>query len=171
MPERQSPREMCEQIQVAYPAISNSKARRLVQKFNTNDSGGKDFKAWLNDLAGLLQEQAGGRDRDFADWRSDPTGRRAVTHVHQQHPTAEMWQSRHWQAVRSINAMNTTLKGGSAMDLMTTEEAAAFLHVPIATLRHWIATSQSPPSARIGRRRMFRRTDLEKFVNAKFDAA
>ena len=57
------------------------------------------------------------------------------------------------------------------MDLLTTEEAAAFLHVPLATLRHWLQTSQAPPSARIGKRRMFRKTDLEAFVNAKFDAA
>lgn len=54
------------------------------------------------------------------------------------------------------------------MDLLTTEEAAIWLHVPISTLRHWISTSQAPQSARIGRRRMFRRSDLEAFVNAKF---
>jgi len=57
------------------------------------------------------------------------------------------------------------------VDLMTTEEAAAFLHVPLATLRHWIQTAQAPRSARIGRRRMFRKSDLEAFINAKFDAA
>ena len=57
------------------------------------------------------------------------------------------------------------------MDLMTTEEAAEFLHIPLATLRWWVQTNEAPPSAKIGRRRMFRRTDLERFVNAKFDAA
>jgi len=57
------------------------------------------------------------------------------------------------------------------MDLMTTEEAAAFLHVPLATLRHWVMQSSAPPSARIGKRRMFRKSDLEAFINAKFDAA
>lgn len=57
------------------------------------------------------------------------------------------------------------------MDLMTTEETAQFLRVPLATLRHWIATSQAPPSAKIGRRRMFRRADLEKFVDDKFKVA
>lgn len=57
------------------------------------------------------------------------------------------------------------------MDLLTTEEAAAFLHVPLATLRFWVQINEAPPSAKIGRRRMFRRADLERFVNAKFDAA
>lgn len=54
------------------------------------------------------------------------------------------------------------------MDLLTADEAAQFMHTPLATLRHWIATNQAPPSAKIGRRRMFRRADLEKFVNDKF---
>ncbi|HEY5179023.1 MAG TPA: helix-turn-helix domain-containing protein [Dermatophilaceae bacterium] len=57
------------------------------------------------------------------------------------------------------------------MDLLTTQEAAEFLHIPLPTLRHWVATNIAPPSARIGKRRMFRKTDLEAFVQAKFDAA
>lgn len=57
------------------------------------------------------------------------------------------------------------------MDLLTTQEAAEFLHVPLATLRHWIATDQAPPSAKIGRRRMFREHQLTDFVKSKFDAA
>ncbi|MGO4340693.1 helix-turn-helix domain-containing protein [Pedococcus sp. 2YAF34] len=57
------------------------------------------------------------------------------------------------------------------MDLLTTEEAALYLHVPLATLRHWMQTGQAPHSAKLGRRRMFRRGDLEKFVDEKFAAA
>lgn len=57
------------------------------------------------------------------------------------------------------------------MDLLTTQEAAVFLHVPIATLRWWVATDAAPPSARIGKRRMWRKADLEAFVNGKFAAA
>jgi excisionase family DNA binding protein len=55
------------------------------------------------------------------------------------------------------------------MDLLTTQETAEFLHIPLATLRHWIATNQAPPSAKIGRRRMFLKSQLEEFVQAKFD--
>lgn len=57
------------------------------------------------------------------------------------------------------------------MDLLTTEESAAFLHVPLSTLRHWIATGQAPRSARIGKRRMFKRVDLVAFIDKKFEAA
>jgi len=57
------------------------------------------------------------------------------------------------------------------VDLLNTQEAAEFLHVPLATLRHWVATSQAPPSAKIGRRRMFLKRQLEEFVQSKFDAA
>ena len=56
------------------------------------------------------------------------------------------------------------------MDLLTKEEAAAFIHVPTNTLSFWIQTGTAPPSAKIGRRRMFRRSDLEAFVDAKFEA-
>ena len=55
--------------------------------------------------------------------------------------------------------------------MLNTQEAAEFLHVPLATLRHWVATSQAPPSAKIGRRRMFLKRQLEEFVQSKFDAA
>jgi len=57
------------------------------------------------------------------------------------------------------------------MDLLTVAEAAAFMHIPLATLRHWIATNQAPPSARIGRRRMFLKHQLEEFVQKKFDSS
>ena len=57
------------------------------------------------------------------------------------------------------------------MDLLTTEEAAAFLHIPLATLRFWVSEGTAPRSAKIGRRRMWRRVDLERWANAKFDAA
>lgn len=57
------------------------------------------------------------------------------------------------------------------MDLMTKGEAAAFMHVSVNTLSFWIAEGIAPPSAKIGRRRMFRRADLERFVNDKFTQA
>jgi excisionase family DNA binding protein len=57
------------------------------------------------------------------------------------------------------------------MDLLTTEETAAFMNVPLATLRFWIQTKEAPHSAKIGRRRMFRKSDVIAWLNAKFDAA
>lgn len=55
------------------------------------------------------------------------------------------------------------------MDLLTTTEAAEFLHVPVATLRHWQATGKAPRSARMGKRRMWRREDLEAWTASKFE--
>lgn len=83
----------------------------------------------------------------------DSTGETAVTNVQQ-------------EAARRFHKKRSPL-----MDLLTTDETAEFLHVPLATLRHFIATSQAPPSAKIGRRRMFRKVDCEAWVQAKFDAA
>lgn len=57
------------------------------------------------------------------------------------------------------------------MDLLTKEEAAAFLHIPVNTLSHWVALNQGPRSAKIGRRRMWRKSDCEAWLNKQFDAA
>ena len=83
----------------------------------------------------------------------DPTGETAATNVQQ-------------EAARRFPKKRSPL-----MDLLTTDETAEFLHVPLATLRHFIATSQAPPSAKIGRRRMFRKADCEAWVQSKFDAS
>lgn len=57
------------------------------------------------------------------------------------------------------------------MDLLNTEEAAAFMHVPLQTLRHWIAVGKAPASAKIGRRLFFRQSVVEAFIDAKFAQA
>lgn len=57
------------------------------------------------------------------------------------------------------------------MDLLTTDEAAVFMHVPLPTLRTWIAKGTAPRSARFGKRRMFLKSDLEQFVLDKFTSA
>ena len=51
------------------------------------------------------------------------------------------------------------------------EEAAEFMHVPVATLRTWVHHGRAPRSARIGKRRMFLKADCEKFVMEKFEHA
>lgn len=56
------------------------------------------------------------------------------------------------------------------MELLTLEETAAYLHQPVATLRHWRASNDltKPQGRRIGRRVMFRRSDLEQFISDAF---
>lgn len=52
--------------------------------------------------------------------------------------------------------------------LITIEEAAALVRVPVATLRFWRQTGTGPRSARIGRRVMYREDDLNAWLDAQF---
>lgn len=55
------------------------------------------------------------------------------------------------------------------MRLLTTQEAADYLHVPAGTLRYWRHLGNfGPPSARIGARVFYREEDCEAFVNEQF---
>jgi len=56
-------------------------------------------------------------------------------------------------------------------DLMTYEEVAERLRIPVATLRNWRVDGLGPSGARIGRRVMFRRGDVEAWIEAQFAAA
>lgn len=55
--------------------------------------------------------------------------------------------------------------------LMTAAEVAAEYGWPLATLRYWVQQGSAPRSARIGRRRMFRRDDVEQWIADQFDGA
>jgi hypothetical protein len=48
-------------------------------------------------------------------------------------------------------------------DLMTLAEAAALLRTPVATLRYWRYLGVGPAGFRLGRRVVFRRTDLDRW--------
>jgi hypothetical protein len=51
-------------------------------------------------------------------------------------------------------------------DLMTLAEAAALLRTPVATLRYWRYLGVGPAGFRLGRRAVFRRTDLDRWSRA-----
>jgi excisionase family DNA binding protein len=53
-------------------------------------------------------------------------------------------------------------------DLMTVEEAAEMTRLSPATVRWLISQNRFAPSAKIGRRRMFRRTELTAWIDAQF---
>lgn len=55
-------------------------------------------------------------------------------------------------------------------ELLTIEEAAAYLRVPVNTLRAWRYEEKGPLSATFFRRVMYRRRDLDAWVNAQFSA-
>jgi DNA-binding transcriptional MerR regulator len=54
--------------------------------------------------------------------------------------------------------------------LLTLDEVAARYSIPIATLRFWRHKGQGPPSARIGRRVVYREADCENWINQQFAA-
>jgi Helix-turn-helix domain len=49
-------------------------------------------------------------------------------------------------------------------DLLTLAEAASYLRTPVATLRYWRHLGVGPDGFRIGRRVVYRRADLDRWV-------
>lgn len=58
---------------------------------------------------------------------------------------------------------------GAVMDLLTLDETAEILRKSPAQLRWMIHNGTAPRSARIGGRRMFRRSDVQKFICEAFE--
>lgn len=57
------------------------------------------------------------------------------------------------------------------MKLLTMEDVEARWGPSVATQRHWRASGTGPKAARIGRRVMYRESDIEAWINSKFDDA
>jgi DNA-binding transcriptional MerR regulator len=56
-------------------------------------------------------------------------------------------------------------------ELLTLEQFAKQINTPINTVRFWRQTGYGPKSARIGRRVLYRRTDVDAWIDAQFDSA
>ena len=56
---------------------------------------------------------------------------------------------------------------GHNPDLLTIGEAAEVLRAPVATLRYWRHLGTGPHSFRVGRRVVYRRDDLDAWVEAR----
>ncbi len=54
--------------------------------------------------------------------------------------------------------------------LLTLDEAAALLRTSVATLRYWRHLGVGPDGFRLGRRVMYRREDLARWVSEQQDA-
>ena len=52
-------------------------------------------------------------------------------------------------------------------ELLTITEVAELLRTPVATLRYWRHLGIGPASFRIGRRVMYRRTDVEEWIRTQ----
>lgn len=56
------------------------------------------------------------------------------------------------------------------MDLMTIKEVSGETRVPEPTLRYWRHKNEGPRSFRIGRRVMYRRSDVEAWLDEQYKA-
>ena len=52
-------------------------------------------------------------------------------------------------------------------DLMTLVEAAAYLRTPVATLRYWRHLGMGPAGFRLGRRVMYHREDVDRWIGER----
>lgn len=57
------------------------------------------------------------------------------------------------------------------MDLMTRAEVAELLRTPENTLRHWRQIGIGPKAGKVGRRVMYRRADVEAWIEEQFTEA
>ena len=58
----------------------------------------------------------------------------------------------------------------SATDLMTLAETAAYLRTPVATLRYLRHLGEGPAGFRLGRRVVYRRGDVDRWISARQEA-
>lgn len=54
-------------------------------------------------------------------------------------------------------------------ELLTITEAADLLRAPVATLRYWRHLGTGPDSFRLGRRVLYRRDDLQAWIDHQHD--
>lgn len=66
-------------------------------------------------------------------------------------------------------SMTINYTAGVAEGLITIQRLSEEIGVPEATLRYWRQQGTGPKSARIGRRVMYRRADVEAWIQAQFD--
>jgi excisionase family DNA binding protein len=64
-------------------------------------------------------------------------------------------------------AVSTPAPSGTSSELLTLPEAAELLRAPVATLRYWRHLGSGPRSFRLGRRVLYRRDDVQAWVDAQ----
>ncbi len=60
-----------------------------------------------------------------------------------------------------------SLPNGKTVGTINENEAAAYLSVAVQTLQKWRSSGGGPPYAKIGRRVVYRLTDLERWLESR----
>jgi excisionase family DNA binding protein len=55
-------------------------------------------------------------------------------------------------------------------EYLTVVEVADLLRTPVSTLYNWRLTGDGPPAARVGRRLLYKRTDVHAWVDGRVPA-
>lgn len=58
-----------------------------------------------------------------------------------------------------------------ANEHMTTQEVAELLRAPVETVRYWRHVSRGPRSFKVGRRVLYRRADVERWLDEQYEAS
>lgn len=58
-------------------------------------------------------------------------------------------------------------EGGIVEQLMTTEEVAEAVRVPVSTIYYWRAQGIGPVGSRVGKRVLYRQDDVEKWLEER----
>lgn len=61
--------------------------------------------------------------------------------------------------------MTNTVAFPSPRDLMTIEEVAEYLRVPVASLRYWRSLGRGPKAARVGKHLRYRRAEVDRWLD------
>ena len=64
--------------------------------------------------------------------------------------------------------MEINYPAGIADELITIQRLSEEISIPANTLRYWRTQGTGPKSARIGRRVMYRRADVERWIEEQF---
>jgi excisionase family DNA binding protein len=56
------------------------------------------------------------------------------------------------------------------VEYLTTDEVATWVRSPAETVRYWHAVGRGPRSVKVGRRRLYRRADVEAWLDAQYDS-
>lgn len=63
---------------------------------------------------------------------------------------------------------NSSAVAAEKLELLTLQQVAERYNIEENTLRYWRAQGTGPKSARLGRRVMYRRADVERWIDERF---
>jgi predicted DNA-binding transcriptional regulator AlpA len=73
----------------------------------------------------------------------------------------------HKDTVSNIQVVRSNLEGDTVPEILTTEQLAEFVHVPVNTVHYWRAQGTGPRGIKVGKRVIYRLSDVEVWLEGK----